>query len=284
MSGDERNNYRYAADTLDAYPSLFGTLYEPKYNSTFDGHGPAFVAIAGILIRIIQSVFPNVFTTDLWHFSYFVTFQLAGLCVYWLTRRWFTKWTAWGILILFSTQPVLLGHSFINPKDIPFMFLFTLSIVLGFRLVDSVAANKSFVSLEEPVSALTNKFQEADARSRKKFSIYLALGLTAALALVVFSNQINSLVEQVVTFFYTAKPDSWAGADIQFLSQPRFGRISRGLCDQGSETIRSPRTGTPDRRCIFFPGLFWTFGKQYNFARLFSIGRGNNGTNLGNPL
>ena len=214
MSIDEPNNYRYAADTLDAYPSLFGTLYEPNYDSSYDGHGPAFVTIAASLIRIIQSVFPNVFTTDLWHFSYFITFQLTGLCLYWLTKRWFTKWTAWGILILFSTQPLLLGHAFINPKDIPFMFLFTLSIVLGFRLVDSMETmepQESFVSLERPVKDLTNKFQQTDPQRRKKFLTSLALVLATALALVVFSGQINSLMEQVVTFFYTAKPDSWAG-------------------------------------------------------------------------
>jgi hypothetical protein len=97
MSVDEPNNYEYAAATLKSYPSFFGTLYEPPYNSTFDGHGPAFMTIAGILIRIIQRVFPNVFTPDLWHFSYFLTFQLTGLCLYWLTKRWFNTWTAWDL-------------------------------------------------------------------------------------------------------------------------------------------------------------------------------------------
>src|SRR5215210_3632186 len=67
MSIDEPNNYRYAADTLEAYPSLFGILYEPKYDSSYEGHGPAFVTIVSILIRVIQGVFPNVFTPDLWH-------------------------------------------------------------------------------------------------------------------------------------------------------------------------------------------------------------------------
>ena len=42
MSVDEPNNFQYAASTLDAYPSFFGTLYEPAYSSTFDGHGPGF--------------------------------------------------------------------------------------------------------------------------------------------------------------------------------------------------------------------------------------------------
>ena len=218
MSIDEPNNYRYAAETLKAYPSFFGILYEPKYDSSFDGHGPAFVTIAGTLIRIIQGIFPNLFTPDLWHFSYFITFQLTGLCLYWLTKRWFNKWTAWGILILFSTQPLLLGHAFINPKDIPFMFLFTLSIVLGFRLVDRMETQESFVSLERPVKDLTNKFQQSDPQPRKKFFTYLALVLATALALVVFSGQINSLVEQVVTLFYTASPDLWAGRIFGFIA------------------------------------------------------------------
>ncbi len=211
MSTDEPNNYRYAADTLDAYPSFFGTLYEPKYDSSYEGHGPAFVTMVGILVRIIQSVFPNVFTPDLWHFFYFITFQLMCLCIYWLTERWFNKWTAWGILILFSTQPLLLGHAFINSKDTPFMFLFTLGVVFGFRLADSMETKESFVSLESSVKTLTNKFQETDPWRRKKFLIYLALVLTTALALIIFSHQINLLIEQIVTFFYTAKPDSWAG-------------------------------------------------------------------------
>ena len=211
ISIDEPNNYQYAADTLAAYPSFFGTLYAPAYNSSFDGHGPAFVAIASILIKIIQNVFPNVFTPDLWHFAYFITFQLTGLCLYWLTKRWFSNWTAWGILILFCTQPLLIGHAFINPKDIPFMFLLTLSIVLGFRLVDSMEAKESFVSFERPVKVLTKKSQEADPPLRRKFLIYLALALATVLTLIVFSHQFNSLIEQIVNFFYYAKPDSWAG-------------------------------------------------------------------------
>ncbi len=211
MSIDEPNNYRYADETLKAYPSFFGILYEPKYDSSFDGHGPAFVAIAAILIRIIQSIVPNLFTPDLWHFSYFVTFQLTGLCLYWLTRRWFNPWTAWGILILFSTQPLLLGHAFINPKDIPFMFFLTLSVVTGFRLVDSMNTQESFVSLEKPIQTLTSKFHEAEPGRRRKFLIHLALSLAIVLTVVLFSQQINSLTEQIVIFFYTASPDMWAG-------------------------------------------------------------------------
>ena len=216
MSIDEPNNYRYAADTLKAYPSLFGTLYEPSYDSSYDGHGPAFVTIIGIFVVIIQVVFPNVFAPDLWHFSYFITFQLTGLCLYWLAKRWFSTWAAWGILVLFSTQPVLLGHAFINPKDIPFMFFLTLSVVLGFRMADTLESKESFVSLEQPAQRVRSKFQAADPRRRKKFLFYLAVAVFITLALLVFSRQINSLIEQTVLFFYTAEPGSWPGRIFSF--------------------------------------------------------------------
>ena len=211
MSIDETNNQRYAADTLDAYPSLFGLLYEPKYDSSYDGHGPSFVTIAAIFIRVIQAIFPNVYVPDLWHYSYFITFQLTGLCLYWLTRRWFNPWVAWAILVLFSTQPLLLGHAFINPKDTPFMFFLTLSVLWGFRMADAVSVDQPYVSLETPARILTDKFQTADPQRRRKFIIYLALALTGTFALIVFSAQINTLIEQTVVSFYNAEPVSWAG-------------------------------------------------------------------------
>jgi hypothetical protein len=220
MSIDEPNNYRYASDTWKAYPSLFGTLYEPNYDSSYDGHGPAFVAIASIFVGSVQAVFPNAFAPDLWHYTYFITFQLTGLCLYWLTKRWFNSWTAWGMLVLFSTQPLLLGHAFINPKDIPFMFFLTLSVVWGLRMVDAVTTNESYVSLEKPARTLTDKFQKADPKRRRRFLTYLTLTLAVALALIIFSSQIRSLVEQTVNFFYNADSNSWAGQLFNSIASP----------------------------------------------------------------
>ena len=208
---DELNNQRYAADTLAAYPSIFGLRYEPNYDSSYDGHGPAFVTLAFVFVKIVQALSPEAFTPDLWHYAYFLTFPLAGLCLYWLVRRWFSTWTAWGMLLLFSTQPLLRGHAFINPKDIPFMFFLTLSVLWGFRMVDAVAAGEAYVSLEKPAATLKDRLRRADPRRRRRFLTYLALAVIIALTLVIFSQQVNSLLEQVVTYFYTAEPASWAG-------------------------------------------------------------------------
>ena len=211
MSVDEPNNYRYAADTLAAYPSLFGILYEPRHDSSYEGHGPAFVAMAGLMVNFIQQFIPDVFAPNLWHISYYITFLLCGLCVYWLVKRWFDSWTAWGILLLFSTQPLLLGHAFINPKDIPFMFFFTLSIVLGFRLVDHMEAKEPHSSLQGAVIHLGHMFRLADAQRKKNLIIFFWAFLAITLALVLFSNPINSLIEQTIAYFYTASPETWAG-------------------------------------------------------------------------
>lgn len=204
MSVDETNNQRYAVDTLNAYPSVFGTRYEPKYDSSYEGHGPAFMVLASFFVRLVQSIFPDAFAPDLWHFAYFLTFQLASLCMYWLTKRWFSTWTAWAILVLFSTQPLLLGHAFINPKDPAFMFFLALSVALGLRMVDGMAGKDSLVSLEKH----NHRFQEVDPRRRRKFQVYLGLFLTILFVLVVFS---NVLIEQVITLFYNADPHTWAG-------------------------------------------------------------------------
>ena len=211
MSIDETNNQRYAADTLDAYPSVFGLRYEPKYDSSYDGHGPSFVTIAAIFIQIIQTLSPTAFVPDLWHYAYFITFLLTGLCLYWLARRWFNTWTTWALLLLFSTQPLLLGHAFINPKDTPFMFFLTLSVLWGFRMADAESADQQYVSLENPARVLTDKFQTANPQRRRKFIITFAVALTGAFALILWAPQVNSLIEQVVVSFYHAEPESLAG-------------------------------------------------------------------------
>jgi hypothetical protein len=208
---DEPNNYRYGADALDAYKSLFGILYEPAYNSTYDGHGPVFDAGTELLVRAVRSIFPQAFETDIWHFSYFITFLLTGLCLYALMKRWFHAWTAWGVLILFSTQPLLLGYAFIDPKDIPFMFFFALSILLGFRVADRPGTMEQFVSLSAPFQSFRDKLQETNPSRSRRFLLHLGIATALLVLLIVFSSVLSSMVDQAVRFFYRASPDSWAG-------------------------------------------------------------------------
>ncbi|HET9913827.1 MAG TPA: hypothetical protein VFQ13_18175, partial [Anaerolineales bacterium] len=125
VSYDEPEYYVYAQNSVDAYRSFFALAYVPVFGPhDLPNYGPAFIIFPELVIRLLKLIFPNLFAADIWHFSYFLLFQLGGLCLYSLARRWFGNWSAWGILLLYTSQPLLWGHAFINPKDIPFMVFF----------------------------------------------------------------------------------------------------------------------------------------------------------------
>jgi len=151
ISYDEPDYYVYAQNTVDAYKSFFALAYSPVFGPhDLPNYGPAFIIFPELAIRFLKLIFPNLHAADVWHFSYFFLFQLGGLCLYSLARRWFDQWSAWGILLLYTSQPLLWGHAFINPKDIPFMVFFLFTLWSGFRLADSFGAQNIDVSFRLP--------------------------------------------------------------------------------------------------------------------------------------
>jgi hypothetical protein len=151
VSYDEPEYYQYAQNTVDAYRSFFALAYTPTFGPhDLPNYGPAFIIFPELTIRFLKLIFPNLFAANIWHFSYFLLFQLGGLCLYSLARRWFKSWSAWGIILLYTSQPILWGHAFINPKDIPFMVFFLFTIWSGFRLADSLGAENADVSFHFP--------------------------------------------------------------------------------------------------------------------------------------
>ena len=158
LSYDEPDYYLYAQNTVDAYKSFFALAYLPTFGPhDLPNYGPAFVIFPELVIRFLKLLFPNLRVENVWHFSYFFLFQLGGLCLYTLARRWFDRWSAWGVLLLYTSQPLLWGHAFMNPKDIPFMVFFLFTIWSGFRLADSLGAQNIDISLahqREPQSKL----------------------------------------------------------------------------------------------------------------------------------
>jgi hypothetical protein len=56
---------------------------------------------------------------------------------YRLCTRWLGTAAAIGATLLLGTQPVIWGHAFISPKDIPFLAFFVLTLHLGLGMVDT---------------------------------------------------------------------------------------------------------------------------------------------------
>ena len=165
MSYDEPDYYLYAQNSVDAYKSFFALAYIPVFGPhDLPNYGPAFIIFPELASRFIKLIFPNLLAANVWHLSYFILFQLGGLCLYSLARRWFDYWSAGGIILLYTFQPLLWGHAFINPKDIPFMVFFLFTLWSGFRLADSLGAENIYVSLP------SNKDQNRKL-DRIKFSV-----------------------------------------------------------------------------------------------------------------
>ena len=137
-SWDELKLYDYASDSLKAYTMWpqHGTI--PVTGDHFENYGPAFMMFTTILKKVGEQIFPAAQTVDLQHFVYFITFLIGMWAFYHLAARWMSRNAAFGATLLFLTQPVFWGHAFINPKDIPLLSLFLLSVYLGLKMYDSI--------------------------------------------------------------------------------------------------------------------------------------------------
>lgn len=137
-SWDELKLYDYAADSMEAYRTWFqhGTI--PVTGDRFENYGPFFVMLTRIITKAVDRAFSLVEEVDVQHFVYFLTFLVGVWAFYQLAIRWMSHSAAVGGTLLFMTQPVFWGHAFINPKDIPLLSLFLLSVHLGLRAHDSL--------------------------------------------------------------------------------------------------------------------------------------------------
>lgn len=100
--------------------------------------GPAYLLLARGPARLLRSLGLDLASS--WHIVNFLAFQFGIYFFYVLCRRWMQPWAAITATALFSTQPVLWEHAFINPKDPPFLVLFIIALEFGFRMADQLAA------------------------------------------------------------------------------------------------------------------------------------------------
>ena len=118
ISTDEPDNWGYADWALAQYG---GDKPEPYFDP---GHGPGFLIVARLGVAGLQQLFPAWETASVWHFFYFLFFQLSALFVYQVARRFVGRGAAIFATLLYLSQPLLRGHAFMNPKDGPFLVLF----------------------------------------------------------------------------------------------------------------------------------------------------------------
>jgi hypothetical protein len=134
------------------YGDALGYAYSPRewlsgnfdinqsFGASGDDHktrGPAYLLLGRGPVYLLEAL--GLDKASAWHLINFLFFQLGVYFLYRLASRWMSSPAALGAAALFSWQPLLWGHAFINPKDPPFLVFFLASVCLGFEMVDRLS-------------------------------------------------------------------------------------------------------------------------------------------------
>lgn len=174
---DEASLYDYSSRSLQAYRGLFHLNFDTDLGKgNFRYYGPAYLMAANLLGRTIAGISTGVNTVDAWHFTYFLSLLAGAVGMYYIVKRWFSSWTAFVTTMLFLFQPLIWGHAFINPKDIPFMSFCALSVLTGLVMQEKLFFKKA--SWEIPgFRSLVHLCKQTESKHRIRIS-WFALGLS----------------------------------------------------------------------------------------------------------
>jgi len=144
---DYADALRYAYSPKEWFSGNFNL--ENAYGSSGTDHanrGPAYIIIARPFVSIVEALGAD--NASAWHLINFLTFQLGVYLLYRLTRRYVSDSAALASAALFAWQPLLWGHAFINPKDMPFLVFFLGAVCFGFEMADEIGTRTSVENTE----------------------------------------------------------------------------------------------------------------------------------------
>ncbi|MCK4899886.1 MAG: hypothetical protein KAS38_13960, partial [Anaerolineales bacterium] len=152
-------------------------------------------------------------------------------------------WVAFGTTLLFVTQPLLWGHAFINPKDIPFMSFFLGSVALGLLMYDSFSNaernptnqhDRDSGADELLSSTLTHDWKSQKRKIRLIALLIIGLVVGVLLGLLLANFYIRSSIANLIHQSYHAEPASPLGRLFSTLAEnkadlPVENYIQKGL-------------------------------------------------------
>jgi hypothetical protein len=267
VSWDERRRFRYAVQSLSAY--FQGTKIDDSLAG--DEKGAAYVMAAKLGADLFNNLRADWGEMEAFHFVHFLSFQVGILALFLLCLRGMSGWAAFGTTLLFSTQPLLWGHAFINPKDIPFMALFLASLVAGLHMADRLQARHIQVMTASPAAGLAasatpqafgdllaSDWRGAGWKRRWLAAAGLLLAFSLLLLLTFGRSFVKELIAQIIVSAYAAPAGSLVGQI--------FARLA--------ENMRSvPVTNYVQRALSYYPRLaLGLLGASWAVALALSLG------------
>ena len=221
-SWDEHLRYRYGQNSINAYLGIPGDLKDDK--------GPFFVMLATLVSNFIYSVRQDWLIGDIRHYINFLSFLLGLFFIYRLNCRFTNKWAAFGGALLFNTQPLLWGHAFINPKDIPFMAFFIASIDTGLAMVDShhrTHDGQKTNSRNPILRILPSQFKEewklTPQPKQRVFATIILISLITIIGIFVTQDWIQNIIESKIQEVYTNNTSTFLASI--------FARVAQNMDD-----------------------------------------------------
>ena len=132
LSWDENRNAVVGEEALRAYVGE-GDYFSLRYIAD---HGPAYFMLFSASSRLINSIAPELPLHYGRHLTNYAVFLVGVLFLHRLCLRFMSPGSALMATAMFATQPLLLGHAFVNQKDIPFMTFFLVTVATGIEAAD----------------------------------------------------------------------------------------------------------------------------------------------------
>jgi hypothetical protein len=218
---DFSSTFPYGEKSLSSYRTLIfdrsGDFYCSYLVSKDCYYGPAYFVLVTIIVKLAQNLNSASTIPDIWHAMNFIVFNIGIFSLYVLSRVWLTNWTSFSIAILFAAQPLLRGHGFINPKDMPFMVFFLASVTTGLVMVESFARifndqNKWNANYRHLFGSIWRALSLINGRKKRIYFGWFAFFVASIVLILVFLPVLNSFVGTMVEFLYRASPSTWPGA------------------------------------------------------------------------
>ena len=178
-SWDELKLYKYADNSLAAYSTWPRSGEIPFTGGWFENYGPAFMMFSTLTTQAVTFLGFRGPVVEVHHFLYFLTFLLGVWSLHEICRRWMGQNAALGATLIFATQPILWGHSFINPKDTTLMAMMLLSIHFGLKMHESLFGPQA----DPPLDALTSAWADLPKSTRRLLMNAISIWLITILIL-----------------------------------------------------------------------------------------------------
>jgi hypothetical protein len=178
-SWDDHSLQKYADYSLRTYETWRTQGIMPITDKDLGNYGPAYMMVVMLGSRALSFLPLN--PADIRHVFYFLTHLLGVWAFYELAKRGLTQTAARYAALLYVTQPLFWGHSFMNPKDTPFLAFFMLSLLFGLQMIDSLDLT-----------------QRPESDSPRWFRILTTGGVVAVLLLFAATPIIHTYIETLV--------------------------------------------------------------------------------------